>query len=202
MYDINIQSLPGNTVGSLTSKQHAILVGSLLGDGALRKQGKRKNALLEVNHAYKYKSYVDWKYNHFYHYVLTCPKARQGTGIRVAYRFTTRSLPVFTNYYEWFYKNGKKQIPSNLILDPISLAVWFMDDGSKSRNALYLNTQQFTKDEQQLLSIKLREQFEIHSTLHCDKKYHRLYINTKSVPKMIEIIRANILPCFRYKITL
>ena len=37
-------------MGSLTSTQHAILIGSLLGDGTLRKQGHRTNALFEVNH--------------------------------------------------------------------------------------------------------------------------------------------------------
>src|SRR5256885_899260 len=47
-------SSPGNTVGSLSATQHSVLVGSLLGDGTLRIQGRgtrRKNALLEVNHS-------------------------------------------------------------------------------------------------------------------------------------------------------
>jgi len=44
-----------------------------------------------------------------------------------------------------FYKNRKKCIP-DLILDPIILAVWFMDDGSScSEDDVYLNTQQFLK---------------------------------------------------------
>ena len=100
----------GNTVGSLTPTQHAVLVGSILGDGTLRRQGKmrRINALFEVNHCLQCREYVDWKWLHFQEYVLTPPKARKGNGKRVAYRFTTRSLPVFTNYYEWFYKDGKK----------------------------------------------------------------------------------------------
>lgn len=46
----------GNTVGSLTPTQHAVLVGSLLGDGTLRKQEGKRNALLEVNHASSLKS--------------------------------------------------------------------------------------------------------------------------------------------------
>ncbi len=48
---------PGNTVGSLTSTQHAVLVGSLLGDGSLRRQDpqRRVNALFEVNHAVEFR---------------------------------------------------------------------------------------------------------------------------------------------------
>ena len=67
--------LRGNTVGSLTQTQHAILVGSMLGDGTLRRQGNRQ-ALYEV----------------FRDLVITPPKPRLGNGSRVAYRFTTRRL--------------------------------------------------------------------------------------------------------------
>jgi hypothetical protein len=74
----------GNTVGSLTPTQHAVLVGSLLGDGSLRCQGNRLNALFEVNHAFKFKAYVDWKWHHFSDYVLSPPKPRNGNGMRVA----------------------------------------------------------------------------------------------------------------------
>ena len=97
-------------MGSLTSAQHAILVGSLLGDGTLRRQGNRLNALLEVNHSYKQKEYVDWKWQHFQEHILTAPKTRKGKGVRIAYRFTTRSLPMFTKYHSWFYVNGKKRV--------------------------------------------------------------------------------------------
>ena len=48
--------------------QHAILVGSLLGNGTLRRQDSRMNALFEVNHANKHSDYVDWKYHHFQNY--------------------------------------------------------------------------------------------------------------------------------------
>jgi len=83
--------------------------------------------------------------------IITKPKARKSNGERIAYRFTTRSLPIFTEYYKWFCRNGKKKIPSDLILDARILAVWFMDDGSKSRNAFYLNTQQFSDTELKIL---------------------------------------------------
>lgn len=192
--------LLGNTVGSLTSAQHAILVGSLLGDGTLRKQGTRTNALFEVNHALEFKEYVDWKWKEFQEFVLTPPKARQGNGNRVAYRFTTQSLPIFTVYYQWFHKDRKKQIPYDTAIDQRSLAVWFMDDGSKSRKMLYLNTQQFSLEEQQFLQTLLQSTFEIKSTINRDKQYYRLLISTEGTKKMKGIITPYIVPCFQYKL--
>ena len=49
----------GNTVGSLSEEERAIIVGCLLGDGAMR---CKTNALLEINHSFAQKDYVDWKY--------------------------------------------------------------------------------------------------------------------------------------------
>jgi hypothetical protein len=188
-------------VGSLTSTQHAILLGSLLGDGTLRRQGNRLNALLEVNHTYKQQDYVDWKWQQFRDYILTPPKSRKGKGVRIAYRFTTRSLPIFTDYYDSFYIQGRKCIPSNLKLDPLSLAVWFMDDGNKSRSAFYLNTQQFTLKEQQFLQKILFDTFGFNSALNRDKIYFRIRISTKSSLSMKRLIEPYVISSMRYKLT-
>lgn len=45
----------GNTVGSLSQVQEEVLIGTLLGDGALRKAKGKQNALLEINHSLKQK---------------------------------------------------------------------------------------------------------------------------------------------------
>src|SRR5947207_12743695 len=83
----------GNTVGSLSEVQHAIVIGSLLGDGSMR---CKTNALLEINHSIHQRSYVDWKFGHLADLVTTPPKQRAGNGGRVAYRFVTRSAPALT----------------------------------------------------------------------------------------------------------
>ena len=192
--------LPGNTVGSLSKKQHSVLIGSLLGDGALRRQSGKLNALFEVNHCYQVKDYVDWKYNIFSNYVLTPPKRRLGNGKRVAYRFTTRSLPIFTGFYESFYSDRVKTIPENLVIDDLALAVWFMDDGSKSRNSCYLNTQQFSLENQGVLQSLLQKQFGIETTLNKDKNYKRIRVSTAGTRILYRVIKSYIHPVFRYKL--
>ncbi len=187
-------------MGSLTSIQKSIIIGSVLGDGSLRKTENRRNALLEINHSFDYKDYVDWKYENLKNLVLTPPKWRKGNGKRIAYRFTTRSLPEITQFYEIFYGNGKKLIPKKIDLDPLAIAVWFMDDGSKTYNALYLNTQQFNLGSQQRLIEKLRSYWGIDATLNKDKIYHRIRIRTDSTPRFKEIVRPFVLPIFNYKL--
>lgn len=187
-------------MGSLTSIQKEILVGSLLGDGALRKQGTRTNALLEVNHSFQYREYVDWKWKNFEEFVKTPPKSRHGNGNRIAYRFTTQSLPLFTEYYLKYYSSGKKAVSTDLILTNLMLSVWFMDDGSKSRNTFYLNTQQFDLVSQKILMNILDRDLGIKSSLNRDKQYFRIRIRTESAGLFRNIVAPHLLPCFRYKI--
>ena len=186
----------GNTVGSLSETQRSLIVGTLLGDGAMR---CKVNALIEINHSAEQKAYVDWKHQQLAELVGTPPKPRNGNGGRVAYRFTTLSRPELTPYCRAFYPNGKKVVP-DVTLTPLALAVWFMDDGSKSHRALYLNTQQFELEDQLRLVKILSTQFGIHATLNRDKTYHRIRVAVRSVDRFVELIRPHLLNCFEYKL--
>ena len=189
--------LMDNTVGSLTEEQKSILIGTLLGDGTMR---IKKNAHLEINHCYAQRMLVDWMFSKFSSLVSTPPKWRKGNGKREAYRFATQKLPVFTPFYNQFYKNGKKIIPNDLKLNSLSLAVWFMDDGSKTYSSVYLNTQQFNLDEQiQLIGI-LKNQFGIEASLNKDKIYYRIRVRSQSIKKFIKLVEPFVLKEFRYKI--
>ena len=188
-----------NTVGRLTQIQRSVIIGSLLGDGYVRILKGRKNAFLEINHSIKMKNYVDWKYEILKSIVISPPKLRKGNGNRVAYRFFTRQHPEITELFKLFYKNGKKVIP-DFKLDPISLAIWYMDDGSKCGTSnYYLNTQQFTIEDQQKLMNQLKL-FGIESKLNKDKEYWRIRMIMSSVPTFKELIQENIIPSLQYKI--
>lgn len=191
-----------NTVGSLTQTQKSILIGTLLGDGSLRLQKGRKNALLEINHALAHKTYVDWKYKHLANLVRTPPKPRKCNEGRRAYRFTTLSLPELTILYRKFYSNGKKVIPNDLILSSLALAVWFMDDGNKSRNSFYLNTQQFNLPTQKYLQKILSDQWKIETTLNKDKIYYRIRVGIKYIDRFKAIVKPFIISLFDYKLVL
>ena len=190
-----------NTVGSLTQLQRSIIIGSILGDGYVRIMPKRRNAFLEINHSYKAKEYVEWKYEQLKSIAGSEPKMRKGKGDRVAFRFYTRQHPEITELFQAFYQAGKKMIPETFTLDPLALAVWYMDDGSKCRDSdVYLNTQQFKHEHQERL-INILEQHEIKCRMNKDKQYYRLRILKESLPKFRELIEKHIVPSMKYKLS-
>lgn len=190
-----------NAVGSLTQLQKSVIVGSMLGDGYLRIVPGRKDAFLEINHSYKAKEYADWKYLLLEDITKSGPKVRKGNGKRVAYRFYTKQHPEITDFFRIFYINGKKHIPDKLILDNISLAIWYMDDGSKcGKDNLYLNTQQFDITDQQKLILALST-FGLKVTLQKDKIYYRLRFLKESVYQLQNLIEKYIIPSMRYKLS-
>jgi hypothetical protein len=190
-----------NTVGSLTNLEKSIIIGSILGDGYLRIIPDRTNAFLEINHSFKAKDYVDYKFNSLKRICSSEPEKREINN-RVAYRFFTKQHPELTKLYKEFYRQGKKIIPNNLILDPIILAVWYMDDGSKtSNNDIYLNTQQFSlRDQKKLLS--LLKKMKINARLNKDKKYYRIRILKQSVMDFMEIINPHMETSMKYKLVM
>ena len=188
-----------NTVGSLTQEQKSIIIGSLLGDGYLRIVPGRKNAFLEINHSFSEKDYVDWKYQKLKDLVKSLPKQRRGKGQRIAYRFFTRQHPELTKLYQKFYRGRGKIVP-NLKLNPLMMAVWFMDDGNKSYETYYLNTQHFDYQSQERLIQMLKEQYGIESSLNRDKEYYRIRIKQNSASRFRGLIRNYIIPMMEYKL--
>lgn len=190
----------GNTVGSLTEDQQSVVIGSLLGDGYMC---CKTHAYLKVGHSFKQKEYVDWKYSFLSSLVITKPKMYKGNGSRFGYRFCTRSLSVLTPYYMCFYgNNSKKSIPNQLVLTPLSLAVWYMDDGAKNRKSAYLNTQQFSYNDQIRLLKMLRNQFNLEGSLNRDKHYFRIRLFQESSQELKRIIYDYIPDCMKYKLPL
>lgn len=188
-----------NTVGSLTNEELSIIIGSLLGDGYMRIVPGRRDAFLEINHSIKAKEYVDFKYDALKRIVVSKPKERETNEGRVAYRFYTKQHPQLSLLYKDFYKDGKKIIPKNLKLNSLSMAIWYMDDGSKSRSCdVYLNTQQFSMTDQRRLLFLLREQGVV-ARLNKDKKYYRIRILKESIGIFMNFIKPHIIPSMQYK---
>ena len=198
---ISHNTVMDNTVGSLTQFQKSVILGSVLGDGHIRIMPGRKDAFLEINHSIKAKEYVDWKYSVLRDICKSPPKTRKSGENRVAYRFFTKQREEISEMLKKFYRNGKKVIPSDFRLNPVILAVWFMDDGSKSRKSdVYLNTQQFSYLDQKRL-LHLLRLMGLKARLNRDKKYYRIRFLKESVPELNRIIGEYVVPSMRYKLS-
>ena len=191
-----------NTAGSLTKLERSIIIGSILGDGYMRIIPGRSDAFLEINHSVKAKDYVDYKFNKLKRICESAPKERATNEDRHAYRFFTKQHKDLTTLYGLFYKNKRKIIPKNLELDPMSIAIWYMDDGSKSRDSdVYLNTQQFSLLDQKKLLNCLRK-FGINARLNKDKKYYRIRILKESIQNFMDIVAPYMAPSMKYKLVM
>lgn len=191
-----------NTVGSLTKFERSVIIGSILGDGYLRIIPGRNNAFLEINHSIKAKEYVDYKYKVLERLCVSGPVERNGNDGRVAYRFFTKQHKDLTDFYNEFYKDHKKLIPRNITLDPISLSIWYMDDGSRCRDSdIYLNSQQFSINDQKTLLVALRK-IGIKARLNKDKKYHRIRILKESVSDFMKMIQPYVIESMKYKLVM
>ena len=107
-----------------------------------------------------------------------------------------------------FYKEieGKyiKIIPLNIeqYLSPITLALWFMDDGSKLGKGAKIATNCFTKTELEKLCKILKNKFNITVTVHSGgiNKGYTLYITSSSMCTFSKIIKPYMLPSLYYKL--
>jgi len=181
-----------------SSEQWSLVLGSLLGDAHLVRT--TRGYAFRVNHGVKQKDYVDWKYEKLKDFVNSPPRFAER-----CYYFRTVTHDAFSNLRTLFYPRGKKEVPEELIaseINPLLLAVWVMDDGSKDGRQLRINSQSFTEEENQFLAQILRAKLGIEATLNRDKKQFRLRIAQSSMPKLIEAVRPYIIPGMLYKFSL
>lgn len=181
----------------LTETQRELLVGSLLGDGHLRPH--RDKVVFEFLQSPRRKFYVEWK-----HKILegvACPKIYHHRGKREYYKLVTRTHPVLMELHDLFYKEGRKVIPTRIaeMLTPFSIAIWFMDDGSKSGDAVYFNTQGFEVKDQFRLIRALRR-FHLIANLNRDGEYYRLRLLKRCNERFVKLVGPYVLREFLNKL--
>jgi hypothetical protein len=193
---------------ALSQTQRQIVTGLLLGDGYLEFD-KFKASRLQIKQSERKKGYVLWLYSNFVEFVRTQPKQRLDTR---QWYFSTRSIKEFEWWRKTFYQNGKKIVPENIIElvdNPITLAVWFMDDGSldyriQSHYSFTFSTDSFSVEDVKLLQDTLLKNFGVESSIQTPssrgKKYTKLYIGKNGRDKFLETIKPYILKCFAYKL--
>jgi len=203
-----------NTVGSrrnLTQVHRNVIVGSILGDGCMERNGRYVR--LKIGHGLKQQDYVQWKSKLLEPFCAHQPRFVKGaihrrTGIRYSrIEVSTFSLPVFEEYWQKFYVQGKKKIPKDideLLTDPLAVAIWFMDDGYKRNdcNALRINTDSFSYEEQEILQECLIKNFDISTRIHRKGKFWNIYIPSTQASKFCELVKPYIVPAMKYKISL
>jgi hypothetical protein len=193
----------------------SIIIGSLLGDGHLEKRNQGVGTRIKFEQSNDNVEYLMW----FHSYLSQrgyCNTNKPNLKIRIKkngtiyyhYSINSFTFSSFNWIHDLFYKKieGKyvKFIPDSIeqFLTPISLALWFMDDGSKLGKGAKIATNCFRKTELVKLCQILKNKYNITVTIHSGgkNKGYTLYISTSSMPTFSKIIKHHMLPSLYYKL--
>ena len=175
-----------------------LVIGSILGDGCITKDGR-----IQIYHSIKQKDYVLWLFELFNKFFKSkiiyrvCKDHRNGKEYQ--------QIGIRTNVTDYiklmrmvFYKPEKtinlKQLKK---LTPLGLAIWYMDDGSltfikkngiiKGRQ-IYLCTNCFTYEENQIICDYFNETYNINCNIHKDHGTYRIWMNGENASKFLSIV--------------
>src|SRR3989344_5814327 len=185
----------------LSKRQRELIVGILLGDGHLETQNDGRTYRLKVEHGSAQREYLEWLAKEIQEGLLS-GWDEKGKGEKLVYGFTTVSHPAFRFYGAQFYQNGKKRIPPLIkkLMSPLSLAIWFLDDGSsKSSKHRSLG---YNRKDLELVQEALRH-FGIETALHKQRNNSlRLYVPYEGARIIANFVQPilNDVPTLAYKV--
>lgn len=205
----------GNPVGSrgdnesLDERTRNILVGTILGDGCLERNGR--NVRIRIDHSVNQRDLVEWKWKELSALSPSIPRLVERIDSRTGnlhrnLRFTTQTTSKLNELFSYFYGSlGLKRVPvdiSNVLNHPISVAVWYMDDGGRRKDCRsgYLNTNAYSVDEVDTLRNCLELNFDIETRIHFAAQKPRIYIPQSQFDRFCELIRSLIIPSMQYKL--
>ena len=195
----------------MTQKQKDIAIGMILGDAYLQKTGKQ-NARLRLEQGISQRDYLEWKVSQLKNYFQSKIKVleRNNPIWNKTYQYVriqSTASPDFGKLRRIFYIDSQKIIPKTMAMifkSPLSLAVWFMDDGYyyQRDKIAYLYIPNFDKESMKYLLETLKHNF---SLLPIPKKKKRgsvLIFSVKETQRLISLIQKYIISSMRYKLPL
>jgi len=196
----------------LNQEQKELITGSLLGDGCVCKHHDGINECRFIeSHSIAQLDYLLWKKSILENFISNnirfidnSKNKSYGNGITCV--FETVLHKDFSYFYKMFYSEGQKHVPANIKLSPLSLSIWFFDDGSVSKNGKYsyfatFHTESFDKKDIAILRKSLKRDFNIDSfIINVKNKYRVIRMNNKNYHKLCDIIKEYNIPCMDYKI--
>ncbi|HEX2118191.1 MAG TPA: hypothetical protein VHF91_03340, partial [Acidimicrobiales bacterium] len=117
----------------LSDFQWEVILGGLMGDGALSRTRSGHGARYRFDHCARQSEYCDWKGSHFAN-IGASRSVRASDGVVAV---DVRPLPELAELRRAVYVGGKKVLSDDYLkqLTPLSLAIWYMDDGSFSNRS-------------------------------------------------------------------
>lgn len=187
----------------LSDQCKEIILGSLLGDGSLKIYKPYKNARFSFRHSLSQKDYFFWKMQQLQEISgksFFWEQEPNGLGGKM-FRYQSKALETLTDLYRLAHKHGRLIIRRRWLnmLTPLSLAIWWLDDGSIICNGRrgVLCTDPFSYEDQKTITRYLGKVW--HISVHIGKirrerdgkqtEYYRLWFrSSEELKKFLRII--------------
>lgn len=204
----------------MNKELYGMCIGTLLGDAYVIHNTKSAfhRHTLRFGHSLHQKKYADYKASLFeklgYHpyssvYELKKPHV-DGTPC-MQYMIGINMKHDIDLIIKEMYNGNKKVVTMSVLkkLTPLGIALWVMDDGCLSFGKkegvvhcrrFFLNTQGFSKEENEVIKEWFLETYNIRCSLVKNKEHYRLYFNASEYQKLVEIISPYICESMHYKI--
>ena len=198
-----------NTEYNLNDDVISFLRGSALGDGSL--DVLRSGSLrYKFTQSIKHVDYYD-VVKHILGDLYCCERVnKSGYGGKDILTVTSCVCDEFKDIFSSLFVDGKKRITREYLdsLTPLSIAVWYMDDGSLihhcgRESSVALSTHSYSKEENLIIIDYFKEVYDIHFKMghdkRCDKYY--IYVSQKSDRyKFLSLVSDYIIDLFQYKL--
>lgn len=193
---------------SLSDRSKVIILGSLLGDGSLKIHPGYANARFSFKHSQPQKEYFFWKVgmlNEISHGSCVFTQAPSGFGTEEILRYQSTTSEALTDLYRLTNRHGKFLIRRTWLnlMTPLSLLIWWLDDGSIVGNARkgVLCTDGFDELSVRRLAQYLKVVWKVNAHVGAvgpkrggtKATYWRLWFSTEELKKFLRII----LPSFK-----
>jgi recombination protein RecA len=196
----------------LSDFQWQIVLGGLMGDGALSMTRNGHAARFRWGHGRKQAEYGDWKASLFANLGVS-----RSTNAKGAVFHDMQPLPELAELRSAVYVAGRKVLSEDHLkqLTALSLAIWYMDDGSFALRSKGLQertrggsgrseicVQAFSSDSQRRLQAYLADTWDLHATLQerGARKVAVLQFPTAETAKLHALLAPFVHPSMQYKL--
>jgi len=184
-----------------TEDEFQVLYGGLLGDSHLSRVSN--NAQGSFNHCIKQLEYAKYKQEFLKRFtnpikIVNKYDKRVNKSYQQCYCYIKGSTAL-NALYDKIYQNKIKYIDKELLysLNPLGLAIWFMDDGSYDPYGYILCTDSFSKDDLSLIQKFFKEKYNIETSI---RKNNEIYIKASSRETFKSLIKPYIHESMLYKL--
>jgi ubiquinol-cytochrome c reductase cytochrome b subunit len=206
----SVKILSTKRIGPHNYNVLSLIIGSLLGDGHMEKDGHGSRICFYQKGGHI--EYIIWLHKTLLSYGYcreNIPQIQSRIiNDKLVYycRFRTFTYSSFNWIYDEFYHNKVKRVPRivDMFMSPLALSVWIMDDGTWIKNrGISLATNSYTLSEVKFLIQILKDKFALDGLSAIKAggiNQYMIYIPKRNLATLYPLIKEHIHPMFLYKL--